>query len=61
MKTKETIRPSQLIYQSGPGAIVELLNQSVMVKAADQWNTYSAPKENDVRITSILGVDHGRR
>lgn len=59
-KTKETIRPSQLIYQSGPGAIVELLNQSVMVKAADQWNTYSAPKENDVRITSILGVDHVR-
>ena len=57
---KETIRPSQLIYQSGPGAIVELMDQSVMIKAADQWNTGNAPKENDVRITSILGVNHVR-
>lgn len=56
----ETIRPSQLIYQSGPGAIVELLSQSVIVKSADQWQTSKAPKEQDVRITSFLGVDHVR-
>lgn len=56
----ETIRPSQLIYQSGPGAIVELLNQSVIVKSADQWHTRRAPQEKDVRITSLLGVDHVR-
>ncbi|MBD7970414.1 DUF1998 domain-containing protein [Paenibacillus gallinarum] len=56
----ETIRPSQLIYQSGPGAIVELLNQSVIIKSADQWNTDRAPQEKDVRITSFLGVDHVR-
>lgn len=56
----ETIRPSQLIYQSGPGAIVELLNQSVIVKSADQWQTRRAPQEKDVRITSFLGVDHVR-
>lgn len=56
----ETIRPSQLIYQSGPGAIVELLSQSVIVKSADQWQTRRAPQEKDVRITSFLGVDHVR-
>lgn len=60
MSNKETIRPSQLIYQSGPGAIVELMNQSVMIKAADQWSTWNAPKEEDPRITSILKVDHVR-
>ncbi|WP_290783311.1 DUF1998 domain-containing protein [Exiguobacterium sp. UBA6309] len=56
----ETIRPSQLIYQSGPGAIVELLNQSVIIKSADQWQTHRAPKEKDFRITSFLDVDHVR-
>ncbi|MEE1130252.1 MAG: DUF1998 domain-containing protein [Caryophanon sp.] len=56
----ETIRASQLIYQSGPGAIVELLNGSVIVKSADQWNTSKAPKEKDARITSFLQVDHVR-
>ncbi|MEH7349136.1 DUF1998 domain-containing protein [Gottfriedia acidiceleris] len=60
MKVKETIRPSQLIYQSGPGAVVDLLEKSVMIKAADQWNTWNAPREDDVRITSILGVEHVR-
>lgn len=56
----ETIRPSQLIFQSGPGSIVELLNQTVIIKSADQWNTIRAPKERDARITSLLGVDHVR-
>ncbi|QFK71951.1 DUF1998 domain-containing protein [Pradoshia sp. D12] len=56
----ETIRPSQLIYQSGPGAVVELLSQSVIVKSADQWQTRRAPQEKDVRITTFLGVDHVR-
>lgn len=60
MTVKETIRPSQLIYQSGPGAVVDLMDKSVMIKAADQWNTWNAPREDDVRITSILGVDHVR-
>ncbi|MED4373979.1 MULTISPECIES: DUF1998 domain-containing protein [Bacillus] len=60
MTVKEAIRPSQLIYQSGPGAVVDLMEKSVMIKAADQWNTWNAPKEDDVRITSILGVDHVR-
>lgn len=59
-KPNETIRPSQLIYQSGPGAIVELLNQSVIIKSADQWNTSNAPREKDARITTLLGVDHVR-
>lgn len=60
MKVKETIRPSQLIYQSGPGSVVDLMEKSVMIKAADQWNTWNAPREDDVRITSILGVEHVR-
>lgn len=60
MTVKEKIRPSQVIYQSGPGAVVDLMDKSVMIKAADQWNTWNAPREDDVRITSILGVDHVR-
>lgn len=60
MTVKKMIRPSQLIYQSGPGAIVDLMDKSVMIKAADQWNTWNATREDDVRITSILGVDHVR-
>jgi hypothetical protein len=60
MTVKDTIRPSQLIYQSGPGAVVDLIDRSVMIKSADQWNTWNAPKEDDVRITSILGVSHVR-
>lgn len=60
MTAKETIRPSQLIYQSGPGAVVDLMDKSVMIKAADQWDTCHAPREDDVHITSILGVDHVR-
>ena len=31
-----------------------------MVLAADKWNTYNAPKENDKRITQVLKVDHVR-
>jgi hypothetical protein len=60
MTGKETIRPSQLVYQSGPGAVVDLMEKSVMIKAADQWNTWNATREDDVRITSILGVEHVR-
>lgn len=60
MTVKETIRPSQLIYQSGPGSIVDLMEKSVMIKAADQWNTWNATREDDVRITSIIGVNHVR-
>lgn len=31
-----------------------------MIKAADQWNTWNATREDDVRITSIIGVNHVR-
>lgn len=58
--TEDTIRPSQLIYHAGPGAILDLLEETVMVLAADLWNTYGAVKELDPRITKYLNVDHVR-
>jgi hypothetical protein len=54
------IRPSQLIYHYGPGAVVDLVDDSVMVMAADLWNTFNTPKEKDERIQQALRVDHIR-
>jgi hypothetical protein len=54
------IRPSQLIYYYGPGAVVDLVDESVIVMAADLWNTFNTPKEKDPRIKQALNVDHIR-
>ncbi|MGM0840268.1 MAG: DrmB family protein [Bacillota bacterium] len=53
-----TLRPSQLIYNFGPGSIVDMVNQSVVVMAADLWNTRYTPKEIDERISKALKIDH---
>lgn len=53
-----SLRPSQLLYHYGPGAIVDLMDRSVMVMAADLWNTWNTPKEQDERITRALNIDH---
>ncbi|MBD8032915.1 DUF1998 domain-containing protein [Solibacillus merdavium] len=60
LDNEEKIRPSQLIYHSGPGAILDLLDESVMVLAADLWATHGALKDFDKRITKYLKVDHVR-
>lgn len=59
-KNLGTIRPSQLIYHFGPGSIVDMIDHSVMVMAADTWDTTYLPAEKDERITRALGIDHIR-
>lgn len=53
-----TLRPSQLIYYFGPGSVVDMMDKSVIVMAADMWNTFSTPQEKDPRITRVLNVDY---
>lgn len=55
-KDMGTLRPSQLIYYYGPGAIVDMMDQSVMIMAADLWNTWNAPTIKDPRINKLLDV-----
>lgn len=55
-----SLRPSQLIYHFGPGAIVDMMDQSAMVMAADLWETRYVPREKDARITRALNIDHIR-
>src|SRR5699024_2682314 len=52
--------PSQLLYHFGPGSIVDMMDQSVMVMAADLWDTRYTPREKDERIIRALGIgiDH---
>src|SRR5690606_29732661 len=40
----------------GPGAIVDMMDQSVMIMAADLWNTWNAPTIKDPRINKLLDV-----
>lgn len=55
-----SLRPSQLLYHFGPGSIVDMMDQSVMVMAADLWDTRYTPQEKDERIIRALGIgiDH---
>lgn len=57
-KEMGTLRPSQLIYHFGPGSIVDMMNQSVIIMAADLWNTRYTPHEKDERITRALNIDY---
>jgi len=55
-----SLRPSQLLYHFGPGSIVDMMDQSVMVMAADLWDTRYTPQEKDERIIRAIGngIDH---
>nr|WP_312753012.1 DUF1998 domain-containing protein [Bacillus mobilis] len=57
-ENENKIRPSQLIYHAGPGSIVDLVDESVMILAADLWDVRSAGKDMDKRITQFLNIDH---
>ncbi|WP_078596334.1 DUF1998 domain-containing protein [Evansella clarkii] len=52
------LRPSQLVYHYGPGSIVDMMDQSVMVMATDLWDTKYTPHEKDERITRAIGIDY---
>ncbi|WP_346208245.1 DUF1998 domain-containing protein [Caldifermentibacillus hisashii] len=55
-----SLRPSQLLYHFGPGSIVDMMDQSVMIMATDLWDTRYTPQEKDERIVRALGngIDH---
>ncbi|PEK99499.1 DUF1998 domain-containing protein [Bacillus sp. AFS017336] len=51
------LRPTQLLHYHGPGAIVDLLEDSVMISAADEW---AIPRENrfhEPRLERMLNID----
>jgi hypothetical protein len=54
------LRPSQLLFYHGPGAIVDMLSGSVMIMAADLWDFRSKNVVEDERVRSSLGVPYLR-
>lgn len=56
--TKELgeLRPSQILFYHGPGAIVDMLSGSVMVMAADLWKIGFVKEIEDERVKRALGV-----
>lgn len=54
------LRPSQLLFYHGPGAIVDMLSGSVMIMAADLWDFRSKNVIEDERVRSSLGVPYLR-
>lgn len=59
--TKEVIgklRPSQLLQYYGPGAIVDLLEDSVMISAADEWRIPRDNRYQEPRLEKMLKIDY---
>ncbi|MGG2093482.1 DUF1998 domain-containing protein [Bacillus sp. S13(2024)] len=59
--TKEVIgklRPSQLLHYHGPGAIVDLLEDSVMISAADEWRIPRGNLYQETRLEKMLKIDY---
>jgi hypothetical protein len=54
------LRPSQLLFYHGPGAIVDMLSGSVMIMAADLWDFRFKDEIEDERVRSALGVSYLR-
>ena len=52
------LRPSQLIQYHAPGAIVDLIEDSVMVTASDDWKIPYSNKIHEQRLEGFLGVSH---
>jgi hypothetical protein len=59
-KTIGKLRPSQLIHYHAPGAIVELIEDSVMITAADDWKIPYSNRIHEQRLEGYLGLSHLR-
>ncbi len=59
-KTIGKLRPSQLIHYHAPGAIVELIEDSVMITAADDWKIPYSNRMHEHRLEGYLGLTHLR-
>src|SRR3989344_7483256 len=53
------VRPSQLLWTYGPGALTDLPNLSVLTMGLDRWNTDRCPPVEEARllaaVRSVLG------
>ncbi|WP_462411407.1 DrmB family protein [Neobacillus sp. Marseille-QA0830] len=59
-KTIGKLRPSQLIHYHAPGAIVELIEDSVMITAADDWRIPYSNRIHEKRLEGYLGLSYLR-
>jgi hypothetical protein len=52
------LRPSQLLHYHAPGAIVDLIEDSVMVTAIDDWKIPYTNRLQEQRLESLLKISH---
>ncbi len=52
------LRPSQLLHYHAPGAIVDLIEDSVMITAADNWKIPYSNRMHEQRLEGLLGISH---
>lgn len=52
------LRPTQVVTQHGPGAIVDLPELSVIVASIDSWYPTGADRVSEPRLEAFLKVDH---
>lgn len=48
------VRPSQLLWTYGPGALVDLPNMSVITMGTDRWNTDRCPPVEEARLLAAV-------
>lgn len=59
-KTIGKLRPSQLIHYHAPGAIVDLIEDHVMITAADEWKIPYSNRMHEKRLEGYLNLSHLR-
>ena len=52
------LRPSQLIHYHAPGSIVDLIEDSVMITAADSWKIPYVNRIHEERVEGLFGLSH---
>jgi len=55
------VRPSQLLWTYGPGALVDLPNLSVVTKGLDRWDTDRCPSVEEDRLLAAVKRVLGRQ
>ena len=55
------VRPSQIVTQYGPGALIDLPTLSMVAAGIGEWDTSKARKVDEPRLAKKLGVEFFRR
>ena len=53
------LRPSQILFSFGVGAVLDLPNLSVMVMGLENWNTQNALELNEPRLLAAVRKELG--